>query len=59
MDVAPMVKRAEWDFGNGAKAKGARVTYAYTQPGRYPLVLTVKDKQGRTVSREFSVVVEE
>ncbi len=35
-----------WDFGDGAKAKGAIVSHTYAEGGTYPVVLTVDDGTG-------------
>ena len=35
-----------WDFGDSATADGARVNHAFTQPGTYPVRLTVTDDSG-------------
>lgn len=32
-----------WDFGDGTKAEGVKVTHAYDKGGEYPVKLTVKD----------------
>jgi len=33
----------EWDFGDGAKATGAKGTHVYEKPGRYAVTVTAKD----------------
>jgi large repetitive protein len=35
-----------WDFADGATADGARVAHSFTQPGTYPVRLTVTDDSG-------------
>jgi PKD repeat protein len=35
-----------WDFGDGQKANGARVTHTYKEGGNYPVVLVVNDGKG-------------
>lgn len=35
-----------WDFGDGAKGDGERVSYAWTAPGIYDVTLTVTDDSG-------------
>ncbi|MCF7908038.1 MAG: PKD domain-containing protein [Candidatus Omnitrophica bacterium] len=35
-----------WNFGDGRKAKGVKVTHAYRKHGIYDVVLTVKDDSG-------------
>lgn len=57
-DPALAVKKAEWDFGDGKKAKGLTVNHAYRKPGRYPVMLTVTDGQREETSGTFYVVVE-
>lgn len=47
----------EWDFGDGAKGKGASATHAYGAAGDYTVVLTVTDNVGATHSTSHSVVV--
>jgi len=37
------IARYEWDFGDGARAAGAKVRYAYPKPGTYQARLTVED----------------
>lgn len=39
-----------WDFGDGESAEGAQVSHAYTKPGNYRAVLTVKDNSGSECS---------
>ncbi len=51
------IKKARWDFGNGKKKKDLRVTYAYKEPGRYPITLTLIDCHGLTTERIFQAVV--
>ncbi|MCI5221188.1 MAG: PKD domain-containing protein [Candidatus Electrothrix sp. AR4] len=35
-----------WDLGDGNKAEGVRPTHVYAQPGRYQVMLTVRDDSG-------------
>jgi PKD repeat protein len=35
-----------WDFGDGGTAQGETVSHRYTKPGKYTVVLTVKDNSG-------------
>jgi chitodextrinase len=35
-----------WDFADGATAEGTRVAHSFTQPGTYPVRLTVTDDSG-------------
>jgi OOP family OmpA-OmpF porin len=37
-----------WDFGDGSKGKGERVTHVYQRPGAYTATLTVTDDDGLT-----------
>jgi len=48
---------AEWDFGNGDKARGIKTEYAYAASGQYVLTLRIKESGGQTVSRGFAVDV--
>jgi len=45
-----------WDFGDGASADGAAVTHAFTEPGTWPVRLTVENENG-VASAEKSVNV--
>jgi len=36
----------KWDFGDGEKAEGVKVTHAYKKLGKYNVVLTVTDDSG-------------
>lgn len=47
-----------WKFGDGQTATGAQVSHAYTDPGRYTVVLTVTDdSQTSTAQRSDSLTV--
>ncbi|WP_202333420.1 PKD domain-containing protein [Mesorhizobium sp. L-8-3] len=35
-----------WDFGDGSTAAGAKVSHSFSQPGTYPVRLTVTDDSG-------------
>jgi len=43
-----------WDFGDGATAKGQKVTHRYTKPGQYKVTLTVKDNSGTSCNSSFA-----
>jgi PKD repeat protein len=47
----------EWDFGNGSKAEGAEVSYAYPEAGNYTTTLTVRGVSGCSVSVSTPVAV--
>jgi PKD repeat protein len=47
----------EWDFGNGSKATGNTVTYAYPDGGNYTVTLTVKGISGCSVSMSKAVTL--
>ena len=52
------IKKAEWDFGDGDSSKRQRVEKIYKEPGRYPVTLTITDKQNWETISNFHVVVE-
>lgn len=45
----------EWDFGDGAKASGAKAFHAYEKPGEYNVILAVKDNS-RVKNCDTSIV---
>lgn len=53
-----VVKSVVWDFGDGTRSKESRVKHTYEQPGRYALLLTVKDIDNVVSTARFSIVVE-
>jgi len=48
-----------WDFGDGATATGKNVTYRFSEPGSYPVKLTVKAANGKTASAVKTIFVVE
>jgi len=52
------LKKVEWDFGDGKKSKEFFLERSYTEPGRYPITLTVTDKMKQTTARTLYAVVE-
>lgn len=42
--------RYEWDFGDGAKAQGVKVTHTYTDAGVFIATLSVTDDKGATAT---------
>ena len=55
-DKGPL--KYEWDFGDGAKAAGPKVTHAYKKAGKYAVILKVTDSSGTSsaVSRDEFIV---
>lgn len=51
------VKGAEWDFGNGATAKGAAVEYAYPSAGDYTLQVRVTSDDKEVATHAYTVHV--
>lgn len=52
----------EWDFGNGAKVRGARVRYCFDRPGDYPVRLDIVEKNSGLVFNNkvsYTLTVEE
>jgi PKD repeat protein len=47
-----------WDFGDGAKAGGQKVTHTYAAPGTYSVALTVNDDAGASAKTTVSVTVD-
>ena len=51
------VLSSEWDFGDGTKGEGAKVSHVYTKYGNYKIVLTVDDNTGTECSTSISSFV--
>ncbi|MDB5281870.1 MAG: hypothetical protein JWO06_945, partial [Bacteroidota bacterium] len=47
----------QWNLGNGQTANGQTVTYNYSTPGTYPVVLTVSNLSGCTSSTSQTITV--
>ncbi len=46
-----------WDFGDGARGEGVKVSHTYRAVGTYTAALTVTDGEGRTARETLRVVV--
>ncbi len=46
-----------WDFGHGARVRGAKVAHVFAQPGVYTVTLTVVDSAGHTSRESRQVTV--
>ena len=57
-DPRTAVDRVEWNFGTGRSEKSESVTYTFDEPGRYPVSLTVRDKQKQETTGTFHMLVE-
>jgi len=49
----------EWDFGDGKKATGAKVSHVYSDMGSYTVMLTVKDYRNAEASDTCIITVTE
>jgi PKD repeat protein len=56
-DLDGTIEKYSWDFGDGGKATGAKVSHKYTKPGEYEVVLTVEDSSKLTGQYEEFVIV--
>ncbi|MDP8216610.1 MAG: PKD domain-containing protein [Candidatus Kaelpia imicola] len=45
----------KWDFGDGSKSKGIRVSHTYEKGGKYPVTLTVNDNMDTACSTDMDV----
>lgn len=53
-----LLKKAQWDFGDGKQIKGLQVEYTYPAPGPYTLTLHVTTLQGEEATGTFNMLVE-
>lgn len=58
-DPTNAIKKAEWDFGNGKRAREERVEFTYDTPGDYVMTLNMTDRQNEISSRAFMIKVVE
>ncbi len=49
--------RYDWDFGDGERGEGAKVSHTYSATGEYTAALTVTGAEGRTARETVKVVV--
>ena len=47
----------EWDFGNGFTGSGETISYTYTQPGSYTVILTVVDNDGQSATDDTTATI--
>lgn len=53
-----LLKKVQWDFGDGTKSKEAKVEHTYTDPGRHAVSLALTTKSGDSANLSFNVVVD-
>jgi beta-N-acetylhexosaminidase len=53
-----ILKKVQWDFGDGEKSKEERAAHTYAAPGRYSVTLAVSTKEGASANFNFNVVVD-
>lgn len=58
-DEGDVITSYRWDFGDGATARGSRVSHRYRQAGNYTARLTVTDSEGASDTDSCSVDVEQ
>jgi PKD repeat protein len=51
------IAKFEWDFGDGSKGEGAKVTHIYATAGTFSVSLTVTDDKGATAKATVTVTV--
>lgn len=56
-DASASVASYQWTFGDGRTASGRTVSHTYSQPGNYPVTLTIVDVLGRVGTTAQSLTV--
>jgi PKD repeat protein len=56
-DATSQIASFQWSFGDGGTATGRAVTHTFTQPGTFPVTLTITDALGRTNFLTVAVTV--
>ncbi len=57
-ESGPPAIAMQWDFGDGVKLSGVKVTHAFTQPGTYRITLVSKSLDGSMRTETLPVVVD-
>ncbi len=57
--IEPAVKKVEWDFGDGKRAKGLVAEHVFESAGRYPVKMTVTDITGETRETTIEAVIKD
>jgi hypothetical protein len=58
-DTDGNVAKWQWEFGDGGEAEGVTVNHAYSEPGEFPVTLTVTDDGGRPATATRTLKVNE
>jgi hypothetical protein len=58
-DTDGKVTRWQWEFGDGGETEGVTVNRAYSEPGEFPVTLTVTDDGGRSATATRMLKVNE
>ena len=45
-----------WDFGDGSKDKGEKISHTYEKPGSFKPVLTINDSEGQSVTYQLGIL---
>lgn len=53
-----LVKKVEWDFGDGSKSKDTAPSHTYAAPGEYTVSVNVADQAKNATSAQWTVQVE-
>ena len=56
-DAAAMIKKVEWDFGDGTRAKDLDAPHAFAAPGKYAVTAIVTDRNKNTATARWEADV--
>lgn len=57
VDPDGTIVKYEWDFGDGEKGAGTKVTHTYEDAAEYAVTLTLTDNDNNKQTKEFNIII--